>query len=82
MLFVLIGCFLLCLKLFQVTPFAHISWWWIVLPLLFAVLWFEVIEPMFGLDVAREKRQYERMSKRFLKPIRSARSKGKNTPLR
>ena len=75
MLFVLIGCVLLSLKLFQVEPFAYISWWWIVIPLVIAVLWFEVIEPFFGLDIRREKKEYERMSKRFLQPVRPNKAK-------
>ena len=38
------------LRYFEVWRFADVSWWWIVGLMAFAFLWFEVFEPMLGLD--------------------------------
>jgi len=53
--FVWMGALLIVLKGLDVGPFGQWSWWWILLPLALAFAWFELIEPLFGLD--RRKRQ-------------------------
>ncbi len=67
MLLIIIGVLLLLLKWAEIGPFATLSWWWITLPLLVAVLWFEVIEPMFGLDKRRGHDEYEAIKQERLK---------------
>ena len=66
MFFVLLGLTLIALKLFQVTPFSLWSWWWVALPLVLAAIWFEIVEPLLGLDVIREKKQIEKMTKQLI----------------
>jgi small Trp-rich protein len=48
--FVWIGALLIVLKWLEIGPMAQWSWWWILLPLALAFAWFELIEPLFGLD--------------------------------
>lgn len=59
MYLIIVGVLLLLLKWAEIGPFATLSWWWITLPLLLAIFWFEVIEPMFGLDKKRGHDEYE-----------------------
>jgi small Trp-rich protein len=63
---------LIGLKYFEVWKFAEISWWYIVGAMAFAFAWFEVIEPMFGLDKKKAhdvdaERRKERIRKTFEK---------------
>ncbi len=67
MLLIILGVLLLLLKWADIGPFATLSWWWITLPLLIAVLWFEIIEPMFGLDKRRGHDEYEAIKQERLK---------------
>lgn len=41
MWFVVIGVLVLLLKIGEVGPVAGLSWWWVGLPFLLAVLWWE-----------------------------------------
>jgi small Trp-rich protein len=41
---------LLALKYFEVSVFATLSWWWVVLPFFCTFIWFEYIEPRLGLQ--------------------------------
>ena len=50
MWFLAIGVVLLLMKWFEFGPVAHWSWWLVLVPFGLALLWFEVIEPYFGLD--------------------------------
>lgn len=38
------------LRYFEIGPFATISWWWVVLAMVGAFIWFEFIERILGLD--------------------------------
>ena len=49
MYFVWIGAFLIALKLMQIGPFGELSWWWVTLPLMLGILWFEGLEKFFGM---------------------------------
>jgi len=61
----------LCLlRYFEVWRFAGLSWWWIVGLMALAFAWFEVFEPMLGLDKRKahdedEKRRQDRIKKTF-----------------
>lgn len=61
MLFLGIGVVLLLLKWMEFGPVAHWSWWVILLPFGLALLWFEVIEPYFGLDKKRAHDDIEKV---------------------
>jgi small Trp-rich protein len=58
------------LKYFEVWKFAELSWWWIVAVMGVAFAWFEIIEPMLGLDKRKahnvdEQRRKDRVKKAF-----------------
>jgi small Trp-rich protein len=45
-----VGLVLLVLKLLDVGPIGTLSWWWVVLPFVAALIWFELFERRLGLD--------------------------------
>jgi small Trp-rich protein len=45
-----VGLVMLLLKLADVGPFVDLSWWWVVLPFIGALIWFELFERRLGLD--------------------------------
>ena len=58
------------LKYFEVWKFVELSWWWIVAVMGVAFAWFEIIEPMLGLDKRKahnvdEQRRKDRVKKSF-----------------
>lgn len=68
MLFVLLGVALLIMKLSGADPVADWPWVDIALPFLFAICWFELVEPRLGLDIRRQalrRRQFEARVRRF-----------------
>jgi small Trp-rich protein len=48
--FVWAGVLLLALRVFGVEPVTEWSWGWILAPFACAFVWFEIVEPLFGLD--------------------------------
>ena len=61
---------LVALKYFEVWKFADLSWYWIIGAMVFAFVWFEVVEPMLGLDKRKahnvdEQRRKDRVKKAF-----------------
>jgi small Trp-rich protein len=60
MLFLIVGIILVIMKLLHLAPVVLWEWYWIAVPFLLAVCWFEIVEPLMGLDAKRElKRQLE-----------------------
>jgi len=62
-----IGSLLLLLKFFEIGPFVDVSWWWIIVPLVLAFIFFEVIEPLFGLDKKKAHDELEKAKQRRVK---------------
>jgi small Trp-rich protein len=62
-----IGGLLVLLKYLEIGPFANVSWWWILAPLILAFIFFEVIEPTFGLDKKKAHDQLEQAKQQRLK---------------
>ena len=61
---------LIGLRYFEIWKFAELSWWWIVALMVFAFIWFEFIEKIFGLDKRKahnvdEQRRKDRIAKTF-----------------
>jgi len=78
MIFILLGVLLLTLKLGGVHPVSDWAWFSIAVPFLMAIVWFEVVEPLFGLDVKRQQTFKRKFEARMLeldnkKPRRSRR---------
>jgi small Trp-rich protein len=68
MIFILLGILLLTMKLGGVDPVSDWEWFSIAVPFFLAICWFEVIEPLLGLDARRQqfkKRQLEARIKSF-----------------
>ncbi|MCR2746044.1 TIGR04438 family Trp-rich protein [Limnobacter parvus] len=62
MIFILLGIVLLSMKLVDIHPVAGWEWHFFAVPFIAAIVWFEFLEPMLGLDVKRQlnkKRQFE-----------------------
>jgi small Trp-rich protein len=55
------------LRYFEVWKFAQLSWWWIAALMAVAFLWFEFLEPMFGLDKRKAHNEDERRRKARVK---------------
>ena len=53
MAFVILGVIFIVLKLLDVAPVAAWSWWWVLLPLALAFVWWEIIDPMFSISKKR-----------------------------
>lgn len=53
--------FLTILKYFEIGPFANMSWWWVAGLTGFAFVWFEFIEPIFGLDKRNAHKEMEKI---------------------
>lgn len=51
------------LKYFEVGTLENYSWWWIAGLFGVAFLWFEFLEPMFGLDKRKAHEQLEKARK-------------------
>ncbi|HWW69691.1 MAG TPA: TIGR04438 family Trp-rich protein [Duganella sp.] len=55
------------LRYFEVWKFAQLSWWWIVALSVVAFVWFEFLEPLFGLDKRKAHNEDERRRKARVK---------------
>lgn len=53
MAFVILGLIFIVLKLLSIGPVAAWSWWWVLLPLSLAFIWWEIIDPMFSISKKR-----------------------------
>lgn len=74
-----IGVALIILKALDVSVFGELSWWWVVLPLGLAWVWFEVFERRLGLD---KKKAFDEMDKHKKKRIKDALVVKKKSPRR
>jgi small Trp-rich protein len=59
-----LGVGLIVLKLLDISVFATMSWWWIVLVGAIAFVWFEFIERRLGLDKKKAFDEYDETRKR------------------
>ena len=59
-----VGLVLIVLKVLEVSVFATMSWWWIVLIAAIAFVWFEFIERRLGLDKKKAFNEYDETKKR------------------
>ena len=59
-----LGVVLIVLKVLEISVFATMSWWWIVLLGVVAFVWFEFIERRLGLDKKKAFDEYDEAKKR------------------
>jgi small Trp-rich protein len=69
MWFLWLGVALVILKLLEISVFTDLSWWWISLPFVLALIWFEVFERRLGLD---KKKAFDEMEAHKKKRIKDA----------
>jgi small Trp-rich protein len=69
-----VGVALIILKVLEVSVFAELSWWWISVPLVLAMIWFEVFERRLGLD---KKKAFDEMDAHKKRRIQRALEAGK-----
>jgi small Trp-rich protein len=65
---------LCALRAFEVWRFAQLSWWIIIALMVFAFVWFEFVEKVFGLD---KKKEHEALDSRRAARVRQTFAKRK-----
>lgn len=79
MYLVWIGVVLLLAKWLELGPLADISWWWILSPLALAFVWFEVLEPLLGMDKRKANQDADRVRRERV-AAQFSRPEGKRAP--
>jgi small Trp-rich protein len=74
-----VGLVLLVSKLLEFGPLATVSWWWVVLPFVLALIWWEVFEGRLGLD---KKKAFDELDKAKKERIARALERDKATRVR
>ncbi len=69
-----IGILLAVLRWAELGPFAKLSWWWVALPFVLVIIWWEVIVPAFALDKKKEHEEFERERKKRMDKNRSGKA--------
>lgn len=69
-----VGLVLAVLRFFEIGPFAKLSWWWVALPFVLVVIWWEVIVPVFHLDKRKEHAEFDAQRKKRMERNRSGRA--------
>lgn len=62
-----VGLILLLLKLAAIGPFGELSWWWVSLPFVGALIWFELFEKRLGLDKKKAFDELDRAKQERIK---------------
>lgn len=74
MWFLAVGVVLLLMKWLEFGPVGHWSWWIVLAPFGLALLWFEVVEPYFGLDKKKAHNDVEKVREERIKKSLEARA--------
>jgi small Trp-rich protein len=64
-----LGVVLVILKVLEISVFADLSWWWITVPFVLSMIWFEIFERRLGLD---KKKAFDEMEAHKKKRIKDA----------
>jgi len=74
-----IGLVLLVSKLLDFGPLADLSWWWVLMPFVIALIWWEVFERRLGLD---RKKAFDELEKAKRERIERALERDKSRQVR
>jgi small Trp-rich protein len=74
-----IGLVLLVSKLLDFGPLADLSWWWVLMPFVIALIWWEFFERRLGLD---RKKAFDELEKAKQERIERALERDKKRPVR
>lgn len=69
-----IGILLAVLRYAELGPFAKLSWWWVAVPFVLVIIYWEVVVPMFHLDKKKEHAEFEAERKKRMDKNRSGRA--------
>ncbi len=72
MFFMLLGVLLAALKYFEVGFVAGWSWWWVLAPFAVAFVYWEVIDPYFGITKKRAALAIDEGKKARIQKLREA----------
>lgn len=67
MVFIVLGTLLLLMKWFAFGPVATWSWWIVLAPFAGGLIWFEIVEPVLGLDKKKAHSELEKVKKERIK---------------
>ena len=70
----IIGILMALLRFGEIGPFAKLSWWWVALPFVLVIIWWEIVVPMFHLDKNKEHAEFEKERKKRMEKNRSGRA--------
>ncbi len=70
----IIGILLAVLRYAELGPFAKLSWWWVAVPFVLVIIYWEVVVPMFHLDKKKEHVEFEAERKKRMDKNRSGRA--------
>jgi small Trp-rich protein len=77
-----LGVALIVLKLLEVSVFATLSWWWVLLPLALAFIWFEFIERYVGMDKKKAFDEIDKVKKlRIERALEAGKARGRGRQL-
>jgi small Trp-rich protein len=74
-----IGLVLLVSKLLDFGPLADLSWWWVLMPFVIALIWWEFFERRLGLD---RKKAFDELEKAKQERIARALERDKSRQVR
>lgn len=74
MWFLAVGVVLLLMKWFELGPVGQWSWWIVLLPFGLALIWFEVVEPYFGLDRKKAHNELDKIKEDRIKKTLAGRT--------
>jgi small Trp-rich protein len=76
---VYVGVVLLLCKLLQFGPLAELSWLWVLMPFILALIWWEIFERRLGLD---KKKAFDEMEQTKKERIARALERDKGNRVR
>ena len=79
---IIAGVLFMALKLAEISVFAELSWWWVILPFGLAYLWFELVERRLGWDKKKAFDDIEKAKKeRIARALEADKSRGRGRRL-
>lgn len=72
MWFLLLGLLFIALKYLEVGFVAGVTWWWVLVPLGLAFVYWEIVDPYFGISKKRASRDMEERKQARIDKLREA----------
>lgn len=79
---IIAGVLFMGLKLAEISVFAELSWWWVILPFGLAYLWFELVERRLGWDKKKAFDEIDKIKKqRIARALEADKARGRGRRL-